>query len=459
MVHESANSALGRGAVATKNDRAAKLIEQAPTSEIESPQALVFDYAKLDASLADFLKTAAGFIRKDIQRLQVGILDVGKRLLEVKENIGHGNFGPWINAEFQMSADTAGRFMNVARRFPEIPHGAEFAPTVLYELAAPSTPETVRLTAVERARSGEVVTLETIRTLKEIAASPDGRRAIKQVAKVVRAEDLKTRHTERQQRLEEIAERNPVLPAGRLFSLVLIDVPRHHDAYSAETGSEKAPENHYPTIPFHELCDFSINSFAAPDAIILYWSTAASLLDDLDILAEWGFVALRRRDEVGKLLRGDDGRPLAPVGGGRYGSHQIWRKRRVGKQTGMGRWFFDQHEILIVARRGKINAPIPGTQAESVFDAPVGEHSVKPHEDVRGWVDRCWPDLTKIEVFARGEAPRGWVFWGNQANSTFVQSYKREAGFLQAPIISSEIPDMPTFLRRGHPDCNFGRPQ
>jgi hypothetical protein len=91
------------------------------------------------------------------------------------------------------------------------------------------------------------------------------------------------------------------------------------------------------------------------------------------------------KDEHGKLLRGEDGKPLPPAGSGKYGSHQIWRKRRIGRQTGTGRWFRE-----------------------------VGKHSEKPQEHVRPWIDRCWPCLSKVEIFARGTAPAGWVFWGNQ---------------------------------------------
>jgi N6-adenosine-specific RNA methylase IME4 len=216
---------------------------------------------------------------------------------------------------------------------------------------------------------------------------------------------------------EALAANQPGLP-GRLFSFVLVDVPRKHETYDEETGSEKAPENHYPVMEFHELVDFPIDSFAAPDSIIAHWSTAASLIDDLEILAQWGFVSFRVRDEHGRLARGQDGRPLPPQGGGKYGSHQIWHKRRAGNQTGMGRWFRDMHEVLILARRGNLDlvpAPLPGTQAESVFVADWAGHSVKPGEQIREWINRCWPLLSKVEIFARGEAPPGWVFWGNQA--------------------------------------------
>jgi N6-adenosine-specific RNA methylase IME4 len=312
-----------------------------------------------------------------------------------------------------MSTEDRARRLNVGRAT------VERAQTVL-DKGEPELKEAVKKGEASVAAAAEIASLPRERQreiLSDIAASPDGRKALKDVARSVRAEEQRERHSERQDIAEALTEKNPELPVGRTFSFVLIDVPRHHNVYSDITGSEKAPSNHYPTMRFEELCDFPIDRFAAASAIIAYWSTAASLLDDLDILAEWGFVALRPRDAAGKLIRGDDGKPLPPVGQGRYGSHQIWRKMRSGRQMGTGRWFFDQHELLILARRGEVPAPLPGTQPESVFEADVTDHSTKPGELVRAMIDRQWPQLAKIEVFARGDAPPGWTFWGNQVGT------------------------------------------
>jgi len=271
----------------------------------------------------------------------------------------------------------------------------------------------------EAVRAGEVsvsvaAAVSALPVEEQVVLVARGEAEILAKAKLIRKAKSFARHYQRQRKGEAIAAKKPGLP-GRLFPIVLIDVPRASNSYDEVTGSEKAPTNHYPCMSFRELLDFPINDFAAPDCVIGYWSTAASLLDDLEILAEWGFVAFRPRGVDGRLLRDPAGEPLGPVGGGKYGSQQVWHKQRVGNKTGMGRWFRDQHEFLLFARRGNIPAPLPGTQSVSCFDAEFAGHSVKPHDFVRGWIDRCWPEMAKIEIFARGEAPAGWTFWGNQA--------------------------------------------
>lgn len=85
----------------------------------------------------------------------------------VKTELPHGQFLPWIAAEFEMSHVTATQFMNVSERFGgQILNNLTFKPTVLYALAAPSTPETVIDKAIEKAESGEKVTVSDVKDWK-----------------------------------------------------------------------------------------------------------------------------------------------------------------------------------------------------------------------------------------------------------------------------------------------------
>jgi N6-adenosine-specific RNA methylase IME4 len=96
-------------------------------------------------------------------------------------------------------------------------------------------------------------------------------------------------------------------------------------------------------------------------------------------------------------------------GGGTYRSHQVWDKQAIG----MGRWFRDRHEIILIGVRGNIPCPAPGTQSPSIFSERRGEHSAKP-EFVAEEIERLWPHLPKIELFRRGAPRPSWAAYGDE---------------------------------------------
>jgi hypothetical protein len=87
-----------------------------------------------------------------LKRTAEDIIEIGRDLIAVKVKLGHGNFGDWIKTEFDFSQETARKFMGVAEKFGDIPTLLEFKPAILYALAAPSTPESVRQEVIERDR-------------------------------------------------------------------------------------------------------------------------------------------------------------------------------------------------------------------------------------------------------------------------------------------------------------------
>lgn len=63
---------------------------------------------------------------------------IGRDLIAVKERLPHGQFLPWLEAEFGMSKITAQRFMGVAETYGDKSFTVKhLSPTALYELAAP----------------------------------------------------------------------------------------------------------------------------------------------------------------------------------------------------------------------------------------------------------------------------------------------------------------------------------
>ena len=133
-----------------------------------SPQVhKVFDYASLDAGTSQFVLEQTGEIRGLMKRTAQGIVEIGQKLIEVKAKLGHGRFGDWLEAEFDWSWDTASNFMRVAQRFGDDPKFSDFAPSALYLLSTPSTPETARLEAIARASAGEPITYTTAKAIRQ----------------------------------------------------------------------------------------------------------------------------------------------------------------------------------------------------------------------------------------------------------------------------------------------------
>jgi hypothetical protein len=92
-------------------------------------------------------------------------VEIGQKLIEVKERLGHGMFGAWISAEFEWGWTTASKLMQVANKFSHCENLDNFAPSALYILSVSSTPEVARTEALERATAGEQITYSTARDI------------------------------------------------------------------------------------------------------------------------------------------------------------------------------------------------------------------------------------------------------------------------------------------------------
>lgn len=131
-----------------------------------------FDYSTIaDAKTRSVLEQEAAAINAAINRTRENLIEIGNRLIRAKEVAGHGNFIPWIEAEFGMSRNHALNFMNVAKVFGgdendpkctmfvhlNLPNSAIFA------LAAPSVDEDVRAEIIEEAKAGKVKTMTQVK--------------------------------------------------------------------------------------------------------------------------------------------------------------------------------------------------------------------------------------------------------------------------------------------------------
>lgn len=124
---------------------------------------LSFDYSVLTPEQAQRTQEAEYRI---VGRTQKTIVENGRDLLAVKQDIGHGYFIDWIRS-LKISEDTAENWINISQRFGQIPIGSEFAERALAVLSTSKVPESARQEAKERAESGEKITEELARQIRD----------------------------------------------------------------------------------------------------------------------------------------------------------------------------------------------------------------------------------------------------------------------------------------------------
>lgn len=192
--------------------------------------------------------------------------------------------------------------------------------------------------------------------------------------------DKQERRRRRMQEVCEISERSiDSLTGVGQFPLIYADPPWEYD-FSVDEADEI--ESHYPTMTIEELCDLEVEEATTEDAILFMWATSPKLEESFIVLNDWGF---------------------------QYRTCAIWDKEWIGP----GYYFRQRHELLLVATRGDIPAPLPENRPDSIFVERRTDHSKKP-EIAYQLIEQMYPELPKLELFSR--TPReGWHAWGNQA--------------------------------------------
>jgi hypothetical protein len=112
-----------------------------------------FDYASLNnpGLAADAQATA----RRIKDRLQTSYIDTGNDLLVIKDKLGHGRFGPWLETECIMSVRSAEECMSAARLATKYAITAYLPPTTLVALASPSADPGVRKQVLDDIEAGK----------------------------------------------------------------------------------------------------------------------------------------------------------------------------------------------------------------------------------------------------------------------------------------------------------------
>jgi hypothetical protein len=127
-----------------------------------------FDYDQLDGETWKFVQDARDQIRHLGKQTVESICEIGRLLTEVKARLPHGQWLPWLKAEFAWSEGTARRFMDSHRlvkssNLEDLPRLLEMPPSAVADMAASSTPEPARQEIIERVGQGERITTEAVK--------------------------------------------------------------------------------------------------------------------------------------------------------------------------------------------------------------------------------------------------------------------------------------------------------
>ncbi len=78
----------------------------------------------------------------------------------------------------------------------------------------------------------------------------------------------------------------PLKPGA--YGLILADPPWPYEMRS-EAGYGKSPEAHYDTMSLEEIAALPVDELAAPDCLLVMWSTWPHLQHALRVMRCWGF--------------------------------------------------------------------------------------------------------------------------------------------------------------------------
>jgi hypothetical protein len=128
-----------------------------------------FDYASVRAENLAEINKLVSRIKASRKRHLEAIFEIGADLVRAKELLGHGNFLPWLQAEFRWSERTANIYMKIAQRF-------QGKSAILADLdvgtayAVASAPPEIRNEIFERAKTVGSISREEIK--EKIAKRP-----------------------------------------------------------------------------------------------------------------------------------------------------------------------------------------------------------------------------------------------------------------------------------------------
>ncbi len=206
-----------------------------------------------------------------------------------------------------------------------------------------------------------------------------------------------------------VTEGFPPLPKRR-YDVIYADPPWDYKGQLQHAGEGSGDSGgavrHYSTVTLKDLATLEVSRIAEADCLLFMWATSPHLDQAIDLGGAWGF-------------------QWATVG-------FVWDKMRVNP----GYYTMSQCELCLIFKRGRIPRPRGARNIRQLVREKRSAHSRKPNE-ARRRIDRMFPGLSKIELFARERAP-GWDCWGLEADPCDAREREGDAGQRGEPLAQSD---------------------
>lgn len=171
------------------------------------------------------------------------------------------------------------------------------------------------------------------------------------------------------------------------FRTIYADPPWQFANRTGKMAPEHRRLHRYCTMTIDEICAMPVREIADEPSHLYLWCPNALLGWGLRVMEAWGFT---------------------------YKTNLVWYKiRKDGGPDGRGVGFYYRNvtELLLLGVRGHLRTFQPGRRAVNILLSRKREHSRKPDEFYK-LIEKCSPS-PRLELFARHPRP-GWTQWGDE---------------------------------------------
>ena len=168
------------------------------------------------------------------------------------------------------------------------------------------------------------------------------------------------------------------------YDAIIADPPWHFNVHS-ERGESKSPQAQYDTMTIDDICALPVGHLAAPNCLLMMWTTAPHLQLAFKVINAWGFT---------------------------YKTMGTWVKTTTSNKLAFGTGYILRSacEPFLIATIGQ-----PKTCAKNIRNVMMAErrdHSRKPDEQY-DMIEAMIPNGRYCELFSRTNR-KNWHSWGNE---------------------------------------------